>query len=256
MCKAHAVPSPEILAAFDPTGKLLEFEAGRPPKRDLFVKPRFGVARDGAERFRWQGAVFESDRGCRLRPEDLNGYLVARARTENRTLLVQPALSNHPELRLGANAYLATARLVTGLSTDGTVIPIFGHIYIFHFGGTSQILSRRVALIDVASGRLSWAPREFSDEKRWSHRVDNNSDDVPMLPDWDTVLRLTKVAHQACPNIAFVGWDVAFTENGPTLLEGNVNWCADDYQRLRGEPLGYTKFADILATRLRHLEGI
>jgi len=42
---------------------------------------------------------------------------------EKRTLLVQPALSNHPELSIEANANLATARLVTGLSIDGDGIP-------------------------------------------------------------------------------------------------------------------------------------
>jgi hypothetical protein len=256
MCGVHALPCPEVLAAFAPSGKLLEFESGHPPKRDLFVKPRIGVASDGAEQFRWQGVVFESDRGRRLRPEDLGGYLATRARTENRTLLVQPVLSNHPEFRLGANADLATARLVTGLSADGDVIPIFGHFYIFHFGKTKQILARRIALIDVTCGQLIWTPREFAGEKRWIHRPDNGSDAVSMLPDWDAVLRHTKVAHKACSNFVFVGWDVAFTEHGPMLLEGNVNWCADDYQRLRGEPLGYTKFADILATRLRDLEGV
>ena len=81
-------------------------------------------------------------------------------------------------------------------------------------------------------------------------------DEIRMLPDWDAVLRHTKVAHQACPDFVFVGWDVAFTERGPVLIEGNVNWCADDYQRLRGEPLGYTKFADILSARLHGLEGV
>ena len=40
MCKAHALPTPAVLAAFAPTGKLIEFESGRPPERDLFVKPR------------------------------------------------------------------------------------------------------------------------------------------------------------------------------------------------------------------------
>jgi hypothetical protein len=255
LCKSHALPSPEILAAFTPAGKLLDFESGRPPERDLFVKPRVGVAAHGTEYFRWQGVVFESDRALRLKPEDLGGYLATRAQAENRTLLVQPALSNHPELHLGANVYLATTRLVTGLSADGSVIPLFAHMDVFHFGGNNQILARRVALIDVASGQLLWAPREFAGGRRRNHRPDNNADDVPMLPYWDTILRHTKVAHQACPYFIFVGWDAAVTEQGPMLLEGNANWCADDYQRLRGEPLGLTKFADILATRLRDLEG-
>ena len=81
MCKAHALPSPEILAAFTPTGKLLEFELGLPPKRDLFVKPRIGCGGDGTEHFRWGGVAFESDRGRRLRPQDLGSYLATRART-------------------------------------------------------------------------------------------------------------------------------------------------------------------------------
>ena len=104
---------------------------------------------------------FESDRGRRLRPEDLGEYLTTRARTENRTLLVQPALSNHPELRVDANADLATARLVTGISTDGDVVPIFGFIY---FARSDRITAQHgyVALIDVASGRVISAPLQDS----------------------------------------------------------------------------------------------
>jgi hypothetical protein len=256
MCKAHAIPSPEVLAVFTPADKLLEFASGLPPKRDLFVKPRNGVASDGAEHFRWQGAVFDSDRTCRLSPENLGDYLAARARNENRTLLVQPALSNHPELGLGANPHLATARLVTGLSTNGDVIPIFGHIYFFHFAGINQIpVAPRVALIDVTSGRLKSAPRELYRYKRSNHQLDKGLDDGLVLPGWDTALRHTKVAHQACSDFVFVGWDVAFTDHGPVLLEGNVHWDATEYQRLCGEPLGYTKFADILATRIRDLKS-
>jgi hypothetical protein len=247
LCKDHALPSPEILAAFSPTGELPEFAFGRPPKRDLFVKARTGSGSDGAERLRWQGAVFESDFGNRLRPEDLGGYLATRARTENRTLLVQPALSNHPELHVGENAKLATARLVTGLSTDGHVIPIFG----FFIYSTQTDRLARVALIDVVSGRLMSASQG---RMRVKHQLDIDSDDSRTLPEWATALRHAKVAHQACSSFAFIGWDIALTEQGPMLVEGNAHWGASEYQRLRGEPLGHTKFAEILATRLRSLE--
>jgi hypothetical protein len=251
MCKRYALPCPEILAAFTPAGKLIAFESGLPPKCDLFVKPRNGAGRDGVEHFRWRDAVFESSRCHRLRSEDLGRYLLARARTENRTLLVQPALSNHPDLRIGPNAYLATARLVSGLSTKGDVTPIFGLFHIFYFAEINQTpLARRVTLIDVANGRLRKALWESnSGAKRSNFRfIEASGDDC--LPYWDTVLRQIKVAHRACSNFIFVGWDVAFTEHGPMLLEGNVNWDASDYQRLSGEPLCYTTFADILAARL------
>jgi hypothetical protein len=247
MCKAHALPSPDILAAFTPTAKLLDFESGRPAKRDLYVKARVGSGSEGAECFRWQGGVFESDRSSRLNPDDLGGYLATRARTENQTLLVQPALSNHSDLPVSANANLATARLVTGLSADGDVIPIFG--FFIYFVRTDRYA--RVALIDVVTGRLM-SPQGTT---RLSHQLDIGSD-ACQLPNWDAVLQYTKLAHQACSNFAFIGWDVAFTQQGPMLLEGNGNWAASEYQRLRGEPLGCTKFADILATRLRDLEAV
>jgi hypothetical protein len=246
MCKAHGIPSPDILAAFTPTGKLLEFESGRPPKRDLFIKPCIGVGSDGSEHFRWRGVVFESDRGHVLRPEDLGGYLATRTLTENRTLLVQPALSNHPELQLDASADVATARLVTGITPDGNVIPIFG--VFSYISRIDQIPELQLAQIDVASARLTWAPRGAM---RSNLRFDNGLDGARTLPDWDAVLRHIKVAHKACPNFVFVGWDAAFTDHGPMLLEGNLNWCADDHQRLTGQPLGHTKFAEILAARLR-----
>jgi hypothetical protein len=257
MCKSHALPTPAVLAAYAPTGRLLEFESDRPPEHDLFVKPRIGLAGDGAERFRWHRDVYESNYGCRLRSEDLGRYLATRARTENRTLLVQPALSNHPNLHTSANGALATARLVTGISTNGDVTPIFGFMY---FARSDRITSQHgyVALIDVATGLLMSVPLQDSS---WVNTANYGTDDprrLPdwddaalMLPDWNAALQYAEGAHRACSNFAFIGWDIAFTDRGPTLLEGNANWSADEYQSLSGKPLGHTKFSDILANRLK-----
>jgi hypothetical protein len=251
LCNTHDVPTPAVLAAFAPTGKLLEFESSRPPKHDLFVKPRIGVGGQGSERFRWQGGIFQSNRGSRLTPENLGDYLKTRARAENRTLLVQPALSNHPQLGVDANSALATVRLVTGISLNGDVVPLFAFIYFAH---PNQIVAHgRVAVIDMPSGRLMSAPQDFPSRKR--SNIDNGWDHACALPDWKTLLRHTKVVHQACSNFVFIGWDAAFTEHGPMLLEGNANWCADVYQSLCGKPLGHTKFASILAERLSNLDS-
>ena len=42
MCRAHAIPTPAVLAAFAPAGRLVDFESGGPPKHDLFVKASTG----------------------------------------------------------------------------------------------------------------------------------------------------------------------------------------------------------------------
>ena len=247
LCTANAIPTPQILAAFSPTGKLLDFESGQPPKRDLFVKPSNGLASLGVERFRWNRDAFDSSRGHRLSPEALDRYLATRARTENRTLLVQPALSNHPALGIAPNKNLAAVRLVTGFTRDGNVLPIFGHIY---FADSDQVPApyASISLVDVENGQLA-KPQALWGPKKLKHGL-GDSDSVRMLPEWEKALQYAKAAHRACSNFAFIGWDIAFTAEGPLLLEGNENWSAGEYQRLTGEPLGHTVFATVLATWL------
>jgi hypothetical protein len=248
LCRAHDIPTPAILAAFGPAGKLVDFESGTPPKHDLFVKVSTGSSR--AERFRWHDIEFESNRGCRLHPEQLGSYLAKRARTENLTLIVQPVLSNHPDLRVQSSGALATARLVTGRAMNGEVTPIF---CVMWFGLADQITSHGncVTLIDVTNGRLLPAPPRDSPGIAIFRYREFRSNGARTLPDWNAALQHVKVAHQACSEFVFVGWDVAFTPQGVMVLEGNANWDAAAYQMLRGEPLGRTKFADILAPRLR-----
>ena len=74
--------------------------------------------------------------------------------------------------------------------------------------------------------------------------------DYGMLPEWEIALQQAKAAHRACSSYVFVGWDIAFTDHGPMLLEGNVNWNADEYQALSGEPLGCTQIAKVLKSHL------
>jgi hypothetical protein len=254
MCMANGIPTPPILAAFGPSRFLVKFESGQPPKRDLFIKPRIGLAGEGAERFRWHGGAFESDRGHRMRPEDLDDYLARRAENEKRTLLVQPVLLNNLGLHVETNAALATVRLVTGRSADGDVVPIYSFIYFAH---PNNITAKGgdIALIDVATGQLIPAPsRAICGAKLFSYH--QFTDDDRMLPGWGAVLLHSKAAHQACANFVFVGWDIALTDSGPMLLEGNAGWSADEYQSLTGEPLGNnTHFIKILAAGLRAAKG-
>jgi hypothetical protein len=237
-CNALAIPTPTVLATFSPQGKVTEIDSCWPPARDLFVKPRIGFASAGTERFCWIEGAFESNRGCRIELHELDNYLVARAQDEQQNLLVQPLLYNHLSLGLARGEALATARLVTGLTPDGAVIPIFGFIY---FGKPQSITSQhgRVALINIGTGDLM----NFRTRHLHSGRG-------LVLPNWTTVLRYAGVAHRACSRCIFVGWDVAFTEEGPMFLEGNENWSADEYQALAGQPLGHTEFAKVLKAHL------
>jgi hypothetical protein len=151
-------------------------------------------------------------------------------------MLVQPLLRNHSSLCVRNNATLEPARLVTGRLLDGTVSPIYGAFYFDRDGRSGQIKDR-AALVDVSSGELIG---EALNGRR-------------TLPDWPNAVRGALAAHIACADFAFVGWDIALTDEGSVLLEGNANWCADEFQALSGQPLGNTVFSDILTNRLQGL---
>ena len=50
------------------------------------------------------------------------------------------------------------------------------------------------------------------------------------FPDWDQVIELITEAALVIPQVGYVGWDVAFTPEGPCLVEGNNFTGHDLYQ--------------------------
>lgn len=53
------------------------------------------------------------------------------------------------------------------------------------------------------------------------------------VPMYDEAIELTLKAHKHFYNIHSIGWDIAFTDNGPVIIEGNENW-----------DLGFVQFCD------------
>lgn len=45
------------------------------------------------------------------------------------------------------------------------------------------------------------------------------------IPQWERIMILVRKAALHLPVNRSIGWDIALTENGPGLLEGNHNWC-------------------------------
>ena len=130
-------------------------------------------------------------------------------------------------------------------------MPLFGYIY---FARDDQItsLGNHLALIDIANGRLIDAPlKDNPGASIYDYRQPTSNETCACYQTGTQRSSQISLAHQVCAGFVFIGWDVAFTERGPIILEGNENWCADTYQTLNGKPLGCTKFADILAMRLK-----
>ncbi len=175
-----------------------------------------------------------------------------------RVYLVQPLLSNHPELEELSRGALSTVRVMTARNERGehevlsaTVRIAVGNRVVdnFHRGGVGSA-------VNLATGELGPAIGiDVATDWLEIHPLTGTRIRGRALPGWAGVLEAALRAHDAMPGLVFAGWDVAMTPTGPTVIEGNSEPCVNFLQRSHGEPLGDTRFGELLAHHLRAIDA-
>ena len=226
------------------------------PDRDLFVKPNNARGGRGAERWDVIGeSRFAGPGGEQLSGPELLDRLAARsART---ALIVQPRLGTHPELLDLTAGALPTVRIVTCLDERGEP-ELIGAVFRMSIGANRTVDNLHAggiaAAVDLPTGRLSRATNLGSDARLgWlslhpdtGARIEGRS-----LPLWEETKALAVAAHRVFTDRVVIGWDVAATNEGPVIVEGNGNPDMDILQRFMREGLRKHRFADLLAFHLR-----
>lgn len=70
-------------------------------------------------------------------------------------------------------------------------------------------------------------------KKAYYHKDTGKKFSEIKIPFMDEMNELVKKAAARCPETPYVGWDVAVTENGPVLIEGNgCSGCFNKYQQI------------------------
>lgn len=248
-CCEQGLPAiPTIAVSSQPIG------VPKPATGQLIVKPRLGSNGRGLEL--WESLEGEYRRRS-FAPEvnrsydwaGLCGYIAARQKAEGEEFLLQRYLRLHPELRRVVKEGMPAARLVTGLSPDGIVTLISAS---FARPDPGRIKSNGGAhrAVDLDSGRLD-PPRAGQ-----YHSIFPDSDlakdlDGLVLPDWSRAREIVLAAHRAFPARAvLLGWDVAFTDEGPVLIETNLGVSLFLEQADSLIPAGTTPIADLIAAWL------
>jgi hypothetical protein len=89
----------------------------------------------------------------------------------------------------------------------------------WHFGGI-------IVGIDINTGNLmryGIQPTKCAN-KLTKHPDSNLEFDGFKIPFFQDALRIAKILHSELYGVYTVGWDIAITENGPVVIEGNDNW--------------------------------
>ncbi len=256
-CEAHGLKHAPTLFVFT-SGEHPNREL---PDTDLFMKPVGAKGGEGAER--WNslgGGRYRNPQGWELSASQLLAHVQDLSRFIE-PYLVQPALHNHPSISDMSPGALCTARIMTSRTENGDFEVTAAAFRMpsdpksavdnFHAGGIASS-------IDVRTGKLGPATGlEIRDGAIWHHRHPYTGAIINerQLPLWQEAVDLVVRAHRAFNDYALVGWDVALTENGAILIEGNREPDVDIHQRTAMGPIGDGRFGELLAHSLERRKG-
>lgn len=166
-----------------------------------------------------QNELYIEDKKANLYIEDLfnNGFV-----------LFESFIEQHPILKELNPSSVNTIRIITFLN-DYNIVEIWGalirigfnkEIDNFDAGGLGANIDLKTGIVDTKA--IIKDP--FTEKEYESHPITGAKIKGIQIPYWDEIIKLVEDAGKNIPEVRTVGWDIAVTTQGPTLIEGNDNW--------------------------------
>jgi len=256
-CEEAGIPSAPVLALVDSDGT----DFFGPPKildRNLFVKTRRGRGGKFTATYRRVAPLrYRTHHGGEIGLGDVIAGLEVAARRGD--LLIEPALENHPEIADLATDALIVFRVVTCLDETGKPRVTHGLIRLMarfepswphgpddEFGGALDLATGEIR--DLTGDAPQTSLRRFRDHPVTGQRVAGRR-----VSGWKALAELAIEAHRLFADRVVIGWDMAWTPEGPVILEGNSNMDVAFIQRCYDTSLGRSPLAPLLAHHLDRL---
>ncbi len=156
------------------------------------------------------------------------GAAVMRSMEERGYDLLESFISQHENLMRMSPSGVNTVRVITQLRQDGEVDLLGVRLRISVDSDVDNLAAGNIAApVDPDSGVVSGAA-VYSDPLRQEERV-HPVTGTPIvgfqIPYWPEVIDLAKRAAKLHRQNRSIGWDIAVTDEGPDLIEGNHDWC-------------------------------
>ena len=146
--------------------------------------------------------------------------------TGKRIFFVQKYVENHEKIKKLSPVALSTVRIVTTrfntnvhiLSSDLRVGCSENSI-VDNFAKEGAVVH-----VDEKTGRLDGYAFRKHKKIMDKHPISNIKFKNYKLPFWNESIDLVKKLHNIFPEFSSIGWDIAITQNGPVVIEGNCCW--------------------------------
>lgn len=237
VCKYHRLPVPELYGVYlngilMGNEKTLSQLIAKKNSGKVICKPIKGVQGKGIH-FISRGAINLLAKNTTLeRHKSLLDDL------KKQDYIVQEFIKQHPDLNKINPHSVNTVRIITFLTADGGVEFLAAMLrtssnnsYVDNFTSGGIVIG-----IDLQTGRLydrGFLKPQFGTTLT-KHPLTNINFHSFQIPFWDelknTAIKAQKIFHQ----LKSIGWDFAITEDGPVLIEGNIEWGTAGIQAANG----------------------
>lgn len=184
-------------------------------KKEIFAKPINGTHGDNMQKIDLE----------KTKEKDLYKYLM----NHNLLLIEEVVIQNETMNQLNPSS-INTIRVISVCKNQkATIIAAYLRI------GNGKIVDNfnaggMVVPIDLKTGTIKHKAINKKNIAYAVHPTTNTPIIGFTIPEWDNVLNLVKQAAKVIPEVGFVGWDVAISNKGPLLIEGNEFPGHDIYQ--------------------------
>ncbi|MBR6407575.1 MAG: hypothetical protein IKS19_03150 [Clostridia bacterium] len=142
---------------------------------------------------------------------------------QTNSLLVEEYIKQHSEISRLYPLSVNTLRVVTIVSDDGTPHILYAFIRIGNGGRVVDNINNggMAAPIDLETGVINNVAFDKDSKYYDTHPYTGTKIVGHQIPMWDKVVETALSAARVVPQLRYVGWDVAVTETGTLLVEGN-----------------------------------
>ncbi|WP_411892098.1 sugar-transfer associated ATP-grasp domain-containing protein [Yoonia sp. SDW83-1] len=104
-----------------------------------------------------------------------------------------------------------------------------------------------LAHVDAHTGQVTECRRGIGlkSEEVTTHPVSEQPIVGFQLPHWDAVCQLVTATHDVFPDLGVIGWDVGISQDGPVIIEGNLNPFHTLYQIATGRGVNNPDFVPV-----------
>lgn len=135
--------------------------------------------------------------------------------------IIEEAIVQHPKMNVLYPGSINTIRFITLVEKKD--VKLLGAS--LRIGNGKDIDNGGIyASVDIVKGELDSIAYNNFGEKFEKHPITNHTIKGFKIPFWEDVVEICKKAALEVPDVRCVGWDVAMSEKGPLLIEGNDRW--------------------------------